>query len=210
MTKECPLCKTEAKLFETVQERVYYKCSNCQGIFMDNSQFMSIENEKAHYSFHNNNANDLGYQNFVSPITKAILKDFNPSHNGLDFGSGTDSPIFKILQNNNYLIEQYDIFFHNYPELLDKQYDYIACCEVVEHFHHPEKEFQQFKKLLKPNGKLYIMTHLYEESIDFKNWYYIKDHTHVFIYQKETMQWIAKNFGFSGVEVEGRLTVFKN
>jgi SAM-dependent methyltransferase len=170
---------------------------------------MDFDNEEKHYRFHNNDANDKGYQNFVSPITSAIQQDFNTKDTtGLDFGSGTDSPIFKILKDNK--IKQFDVYFHNHLSLLEKQYNYIACCEVVEHFHHPDKEFQLFKKLLLPKGKLYIMTHIYDTKIDFSSWYYKNDHTHVFMYQRETMEWICKTFGFSEVKIENRLIVFSN
>jgi SAM-dependent methyltransferase len=171
---------------------------------------MNFDNEEKHYRFHNNDANDKGYQNFVSPITNGVLKDFNSDHSGLDFGAGTGSAITKVLHDNNYQIVEYDPYFHPFSELLEQKYDYIASCEVVEHFHHPDKEFRLLQKLLQPNGKLYCMTHLYSPKIDFSNWYYKNDHTHVFMYQKETMEWICKTFGFSEVKIENRLIVFTN
>jgi len=211
MNPTCPLCHNPSTLFCDYKSRLYFECSTCKGIFLYPEQYMDFENEEKHYRFHNNDANDKGYQNFVSPITGAILQDFNTKDTtGLDFGSGTDSPIFKILKDNNYKIEQFDVYFHNHPSVLEKQYNYIACCEVVEHFHNPGKEFALLKKLLKKNGKLYVMTHLYTPEIDFKNWYYKNDHTHVFMYQKETMEWIGKKYGFSEVKIKNRLIVFTN
>lgn len=189
---------------------MYYECTNCKAIFLNPSQYMDFESEEKHYRFHNNDVEDIGYQNFVSPITRSILNDFTPQHSGLDFGAGTGSAIAKVLTDNNYQIVQYDPYFHDYPELLKKQYDYIACCEVVEHFHHPAKEFEMLRKSLLPGGKLYIMTHLYTPVLDFASWYYKNDHTHVFLYQKETMEWIAKTYGFSDVVIDNRLIVFTN
>jgi len=210
MNLPCPLCKTESTFFEEVKTRMYYKCPKCFGIFLSKENYMNSEDEKKHYEYHNNDVEDKGYQNFVSPITNSILNDFNDSHKGLDFGAGTGSAVSKVLKDNNYSIKQYDPFFHNHKELLEKKYNYIASCEVVEHFHHPDEEFKLLKSLLEENGKLYIMTHLYSPEIDFASWYYIKDHTHVFIYQKETMQWIAKQYEFSLVEIENRLIIFTN
>ena len=37
---------------------------------------MNDESEEKHYRFHNNDVEDKGYQNFVSPITNGILTDF--------------------------------------------------------------------------------------------------------------------------------------
>ena len=169
---------------------------------------MDFESEEKHYRFHNNDVEDRGYQNFVSPITSRILADFGPEHSGLDFGAGTGSAISKILTDQQYQIVQYDPYFHDHPELLEKQYHYIACCEVVEHFHHPAKEFELLRKLLLPKGKLYIMTHLYSPSVEFATWYYKNDHTHVFMYQQATIEWIASTLGFSAVEIDNRLIVF--
>jgi len=98
---------------------------------------------------HNNDVNDSGYHKFVSPIVNAVLNDFLPEHKGLDFGAGTGPVISKLLTDRNYQIKQYDPYFFNLPELLQKKYDYIVCCEVIEHFYDPDKEFQLLKSLLK-------------------------------------------------------------
>lgn len=209
-TPSCPLCNSTTTLFSEFKKRFYYQCDSCQAILLHPDQYMSFENEEKHYQFHNNDVEDQGYLNFVSPITSGILKHFDKNKMGLDFGAGTGSAITKVLRDNGFQIEQYDPYFHNYPELLENQYDYIACCEVIEHFHHPAKEFGLLKKLLKPNGKLFCMTHLYDNSIDFEKWYYKNDHTHVFMYQKETIQYIADTFGFTNYSIENRLIVFSN
>ncbi|AMO19114.1 class I SAM-dependent methyltransferase [Flavobacterium columnare] len=208
MHPNCPLCKQTSFLFNNYQSRLYYECTNCKGIFLDPSQYMSSENEKKHYRFHNNDVEDKGYLHFVSPITSAVLKDFTKEDSGLDFGAGTNSAISKVLKDNQYQILQYDPYFHNTTDLLNKRYHYIASCEVIEHFHYPNKEFELLHHLLIPKGKLYCMTHLYDPSIEFNKWYYKNDHTHVFMYQKETIRWIAESFGFSDFDIINRLIIF--
>jgi hypothetical protein len=64
--------------------------------------------------------------------------------------------------------------------------------------------------MLKNDSKLYLMTEVYNEGIDFASWYYKNDPTHVFFYSRETFEWIKKEFGFSKVEVNKRLIVFEN
>jgi len=177
---------------------------------MDAANQPTPDNEKSRYKEHNNDTEDQGYQNFVSPITTAILNDFTPAHSGLDFGAGTAPVISKILQDHQFQIKQYDPFFYNYPELLNDKYDYIACCEVIEHFNDPYREFSLLKSLLLPSGKLYCMTDLYNESIDFHKWYYKNDQTHVFIYHEKTIHWIKKEFKFSDVKINGRLITFSS
>lgn len=208
MQKDCPLCLHQSDFFAEVQSRIYYLCNNCKGIFLDSAFYMTPDKEEEHYRFHHNNPEDKGYQNFISPITSKILQDYTSDDLGLDFGSGTGSAVVKVLQDEGYQILEYDPYFHPVEQHLDNQYDYIACSEVVEHFHQPAQEFQLLKKLLKPQGKLYCMTHLYSSEIEFQNWYYKNDHTHVFMYQKETMEWICKTYGFSTVVIDNRLIVF--
>jgi len=209
----CPLCenKKDNILFDKYTRRKFYKCTNCKALFVDKDSIPNLEDEKTRYNEHINDVEDINYQKFVSPITNGIMNDFTTEHIGLDFGAGTGPVISKILEDNKYKIKQYDPFFSNYPDLLkENKYDYIACCEVIEHFHDPKKEFKLLKSLLKEdNGKLYCMTELYnEETTKFKNWYYMNDKTHVFIYHKETIQWVAKEFGFSDVSIDGKLIVF--
>lgn len=198
----CPLCnfKNSSVFFEKGKS-TYIKCIECSGIFLEKSCLPDADTEVQRYLQHNNDVNDARYQNFVSPIVNRVLKKFSTNHHGLDFGAGTGPVIAKLLKDKDYKIEVYDPFFHNNPSLLNNKYDYIACCEVVEHFHNPKKEFELLKKLLKPRGLILIMTSLYNPEIDFKTWYYKDDPTHVFIYQKETFDYIKKHFGFEIKEI---------
>ena len=206
----CPLCNNTATVFYQFKKQLYHQCNNCFGIFVDEKLIPDREVEMLRYEKHHNDIEDEGYQKFVSPITSAIIRDFNQKHKGLDFGAGTGPIISKILKDNGFQIKQYDPFFHNYPKLLEEKYDYIAACEVIEHFHDPKKEFSLLKDLLLPNGNLYCMTNIYNESIDFHNWDYKNDLTHVFIYHKKTIHWIKEYFGFSDVTIKDRLIIFFN
>lgn len=205
----CPLCNCSSRIFYQFKTKLYHQCENCSAIFMDKSLILNADNERLRYEEHNNDVENIGYQKFVSPITSNILKDFNKNSKGLDFGAGTGPVIAKILKDNEFNVKLYDPFFHNNPNLLKFKYDYIACCEVMEHFHKPKKEFKLLKKLLKENARLYCMTDLYDESIDFHKWYYKNDSTHVFIYHKNTIKWIKDNIGFSNIKIDKRLIIFE-
>jgi len=210
MKNYCPLCSSIGSIFYQSNKQLYYQCNNCYGIFVDKQFRLDREAEIEHYRTHNNDVNDKNYQKFVFPIFSAIKRDFTQNDKGLDFGAGTGPVISKLLRDNNFIIVQYDPFFHNYPNLLNTKYNYIACCEVIEHFHNPQKEFALLKKLLQQNGNLYCMTDIYDASINFEKWYYKNDPTHVFIYQKETFLWIKEAFGFTDITTEGRLLTFTN
>lgn len=166
---------------------------------------LNADREKARYETHNNDVNNPGYQKFVEPIVSAVLSDFSPEQRGLDFGAGPGPVISSLLQKRDYNIVQYDPFFANNPELLQEKYDYIVCCEVIEHFYHPADEFRRLHDLLTGGGKLFCMTMLYDDQIDFTKWFYKNDETHVFFYRAQTLAWIEKNLGFCVLRVKDRL-----
>jgi SAM-dependent methyltransferase len=190
---KCPLCETKLK---NQLDKYYYSCDTCRAVVMDQKNYLTQEEEKNRYLEHNNDVNDKRYQEFTSPITNYVLKYYTTKHRGLDFGSGTGPVITKMLEDRNYRIEKYDPYFAPNDKVLLKKYDYVVSCEVFEHFHKPKKEIEQIYNLLKENGRLILLTVLYNDNIEFKNWYYRNDPTHIFIYRKETINFVADNFGF--------------
>lgn len=203
----CPLCNNKGKLFFKDD---FFKCENCHGIFKNKSKFLNIENEKKRYELHSSDINNPGYKNFVSPIINRICMDFEQNSKGLDFGAGHTPIVTKILKDKGFEMKMYDPFFHPYYENLEIKYDFIASCEVIEHFYNPKKEFTLLKSVLKKSGILYCMTDIYDESINFENWYYKNDPTHVFIYQKKTIEYIKDEFKFINFYIDKRLILFYN
>jgi len=194
---QCILCGHQAHFFATARKRGYFQCENCRSVFLDPADYVPKEEEKARYQKHNNDVNDPRYQQFVAPIVRQIRENHTPGQEGLDFGSGTGPVISRLLRDQGYRIHTWDPFFDDHPRLLDQTYHYIACCEVAEHFHNPAAEFATLHKLLKPGGKLYVMTRLYTPDIQFESWNYKNDETHVFFYHRHALEWIARHLNFS-------------
>jgi endogenous inhibitor of DNA gyrase (YacG/DUF329 family) len=202
MAELCPLCGADGSDF---YEQRYFCCENCKGIFLAPSLRLEPELEKIRYEKHNNDVNDPGYQKFVEPVVNAVLANFSAQHRGLDFGAGKGPVVSSMLAAKGCNIALYDPFFHNHTELLLQTYDYIVCCEVIEHFYQPAEEFGRLHSLLKPCGKLICKTLLYDRQTDFSRWFYKNDETHVFFYQAATMAWIEENFGFCDLHISDRL-----
>lgn len=209
MKAVCPLCSTENILFLSLEQK-YFKCKTCCGIYASKEDLPDTKSEKERYELHDDDTSDDGYRKFVSPITCSIMRDFSDKASGLDFGAGTSAIISVVLKEQHYNIKNYDPYFHLHPELLKEKYDYISSCEVIEHFYNPHKEFTLLKSMLKENSRLYLMTEVYEDEIDFASWYYKNDPTHVFFYTSETFEWIKSEFGFKAVTVDKRLIIFDN
>ena len=208
MNTLCPLCSNTSAAFFKDEKQYFNRCGTCNGIFRNTSDYLNIIEEKERYQHHKNNINDLGYIKFAEPIISTVNIHFNKKQKGLDFGAGHTPVISEILKNDGYQMEIYDPLFFNNKEVLNKKYDFITCCEVIEHFYIPNKEFELLYSLLKPNGKLICMTYIYDKSLDFENWFYKNDPTHVFLYQKETILWIKDYYNFKNVKIENRLITF--
>jgi hypothetical protein len=205
--EQCPLCHTVSREYFRDKKRAFLLCPFCKGLFTGKEYLPDRDSERLRYTEHNNDVDDPRYQAFVKPIVEEILSAFTPESKGLDFGAGTGPVISSLLSEKGYGINIYDPFFHDDPRLLKDKYDYIACCEVIEHFHHPDKEFVMLRNLLNTHGKLYCMTSLYNESINLKTWYYKNDLTHVFFYQEETLYYICREYGFSDIIIKNNLVI---
>ena len=201
----CTLCTAP---LTSKKDAYYYSCDLCKALVKDDKYYLSAEKEKARYETHNNDVNDIGYQNFTSPITNYVLENYLASQKGLDFGSGPGPVISSMLMKQGYDIVQYDPYFAPAIHLLNTTYDYIVCCEVFEHFHKPNEEVTRLTSLLRPEGKLLVMTMLYDDKIEFRNWNYRNDATHVFIYTLATIDFIANEWKLE-VEVKSdRFIIF--
>lgn len=204
----CILCESSTKKFWKSKNREFVECTNCGGIQLLPQFYISKQREEARYLTHNNDVDDPKYQDFVKPITSRILKDFTSEKTGLDYGCGTGPVATSQLKKEGFNVSLYDLYFYPVKEVLDFKYDFIICCEVMEHFAAPKKEFGELASLLKPGGKLYCKTSLYSEKVDFDNWYYKNDVTHVFFYTAKSLEWIKENLGFSTLEIHSKLIVF--
>jgi SAM-dependent methyltransferase len=201
----CPLCASPS----TPVDARYHECGHCLGRFMDPALYLPPDAERAEYALHQNDIRDPRYQAFVKPLTDAVRQKQAPGQDGLDVGSGPASVIAHVLKPLGYRMQAYDPFFRPDLSLLAQTYDFITCSETAEHFHHPRTEFQRLQLLLRPGGRLYLSTLLYDDSIPFANWHYRRDPTHAFIYRAETIYWIAEHLGFDTVEIQGRVTTLR-
>ena len=192
-TQACPLCTHDSQPLDPTAKRRYFQCPNCGGIFLAREQLLSAEAELREYHTHNNNIDDPRYQKFVSPLVEVIDSRQHNGQTGLDFGAGPGPVVAHMLGLRGYAIDLYDPFFHPDETVFSKRYDFIFCCEVIEHFNNPGITFSTLGNLLSPSGSLYCRTTLYRSDIDFSTWFYTKEDTHVFFYQRETIAWIASH-----------------
>ncbi len=192
----CSLCESPDLEIKTLGSKRYFQCLRCELLKLDPSHHLSVSEERRRYEEHQNDVHDHRYQAFVSPLIDEVKRSFPVGSLGLDFGAGTGPVIAHLLESHGYKVSKYDPYFWPDQETLKERYDFICTCEVVEHFYHPRVEFQRLRGLLKPGGRLGIMTLLHSPKVDLSSWYYLRDPTHVSLYSEATFSWIAKAWGF--------------
>ncbi len=206
----CIVCKqNKAVVFKNIKQKIYWKCSYCEAIFLDKEFYLSSNDEYKHYLTHNNDLNDPRYKKFLSNLMLPLIERIKLNSTGLDYGCGPGPALSLMLREKGYQMFNYDPFFDPEKRNLLKKYDFICCTETAEHFHNPFGEFTRFNELLNNNGTIGIMTNFHSEQHIFENWYYIKDPTHVVFYNKKTFQIIAKIFDWDSEFLGNNLVFLK-
>ena len=189
----CPLCKLAKGTLFHQEKRNYYRCPNCEFVFVPQHQFLSSSEEKAVYDQHENSPDDQRYREFLSRLMIPMQELLPPNSNGLDFGSGPGPTLSVMFEELGHQMEIYDPFYAPENNYSAKHYDFISTSEVVEHLHEPREELDRLWACLNPNGILGIMTkRVVPES--FATWHYIRDPTHVSFFSLNTFQWLAKHW----------------
>jgi SAM-dependent methyltransferase len=145
---------------------------------------------------HRNDAADPEYLRFLSRLGDPLAERLSAGAQGLDFGCGPAPALAALLTARGFPCVAYDPQFAPDENLLERDYDFIACSEVIEHVHSPRDTFNLFARLLRRGGVLGIMTRFYDEA-PFADWWYRRDPTHVCFYGETTVRWIAGYFGWA-------------
>jgi SAM-dependent methyltransferase len=179
-----------------VAAQVYWRCGACLATFLDPCLRPSAERELAEYRLHRNHETDIVYRQFLSRLTVPLLERLPAGRQGLDFGCGPEPVLATLLREAGHSVALYDPFFRPDRAVLERRYDFIACSEVVEHFHHPASEFKMLDDLLEPDGYLAVMTQFQTDDARFADWHYRRDLTHVVFYRAHTLAWLAERHGW--------------
>lgn len=206
----CKLCQSGSWYIQGVKadQRSFYQCSNCYLIQVAPEHLPDLQDEKALYDTHQNGPGYLGYLDFLNRAVRPMLPYLNKNMKGLDYGCGPGPAISYLLDRKGIGCEDYDPIY--FPIPFKKKYDFLFATECFEHFHYPFKEIEKMDRLLKPKGMIGIMTETFGSAERFKNWYYIKDYTHVIFFHQKTFEWIAREFSWEMIHTDHhRVFIFK-
>ena len=186
---DCLLCYNDSNEIHSD----VYECTHCHLVFKNPEVFLDKEAEEARYSNHENTIEDQGYVDFLNRLLLPLKTFIRAPFQGLDYGCGPGPTLSVLLEKEGGEMENYDpIFFPDAHLLLPDFYNVVTSTEVVEHFKHPHYDWKKLIELVSEGGYLGIMTQFYSSKIDYLNWWYKNDPTHVVFYQQETLHYIAK------------------
>jgi|TARA_B110000240_G_C13423032_1_gene420376 hypothetical protein len=194
----CPLCLgSNTVQFASIEAREYFRCSYCYLVFLNKINHLSPAKEKERYAQHNNDIYDSEYRMFLSRLYDPIVQKLPAGANGLDYGCGPGPALAQMFVENKFFVDVYDPYFFPDESFLNKKYKFVTCTEAAEHFYNPFVEFNKINEILEEGGWLGVMTNFFDESINFEDWYYRKDPTHVCFYSEQTFEVIASQRGWS-------------
>lgn len=206
----CQLCAARlCTQFASVGERDYYSCSACGLAFLDPAQRPTWQAELAEYWLHQNDPSDAAYRAFLARLVDPLVRYLSPGASGLDYGCGPGPTLSVMMEERGFSMRIWDPFFRPDATALARRYDFITCSEAAEHFHEPAREFRRLDSLLRPGGRLGIMTGLLRPELSFAEWHYVHEVSHVCFYRPMTMSWIARKHGWAILFSQGNVVIFR-
>jgi len=194
----CPVCsEADGRSFDVIDGKQYWRCPTCAATWLDAVHHLSSADEYAHYLNHENDVSDPGYRGFLARLADPLLGVLPPGAKGLELGCGPGPALAAMLTEAGHQMTLWDPFFEDHPEVLEQQYDFVTCTEVLEHLRQPLETFETFKRLIRPGGWLGLMTCFQTDDAAFAGWHYRKDPTHIVFYKAETIDFIADRLGWN-------------
>ena len=196
----CPLCKkVQSSAYASDRNRDYLQCNHCQLVYVPANFYLSPIEEKRQYDFHTNNPGDQRYRKFLSRLFIPLLARLKPGNKGLDFGCGPGPTLSVMFEEEGFNMSIYDLYYADNNSVFENDYDFITATEVIEHLKNPAQEIELLLSRIKTAGYLGLMTKLIiqpviKSQLQFKNWHYKNDLTHICFYSQETFLWIAEKY----------------
>ncbi|OGS35704.1 MAG: hypothetical protein A2506_04865 [Elusimicrobia bacterium RIFOXYD12_FULL_66_9] len=194
---DCPLCGGSSEAFFREGAREYLRCGTCALTFVPARGHSDPARERERYAKHRNEPEDAGYRAFLDRLLVPLCAKLTAGAAGLDYGCGPGPTASRMLAQRGFPTRDYDPYFAPDADALRRTYGFIVCTEVLEHLRRPAEDLACLDALLAPGGWLGAMTGVLEDDAAFPGWWYRNDFTHIAFYRPETLDWVARRFGWS-------------
>lgn len=119
----------------------------------------------------------------------------------LDFGCGPNTFVHTCRQGLNLAAWGTDIIKPKFaPEYflptVERQFDMVIACEVLEHLPDPVETFRQIRAMVRPGGVFAFQTACWEPERVGRDWWYIgPGNGHISFYSRKTLDRLYRMFG---------------
>jgi Methyltransferase domain len=197
----CRLCGSEncAEILQDNRRR-YYRCPSCGLVFVPADDHVPLEKEIKRYDLHDNGPGHKGYLDYLQTLVSMVEELCVKSARILDYGCGRNAVLTGLLTGKGYDCTPYDPLYAIGPGALDRCYDVIILCEVIEHLRDLQKEMALLKKAAGEKGTIVIRTQMSPPQDEFPSWWYKNDCTHVNFFCPAAILVLAALLGRKSVE----------
>jgi hypothetical protein len=207
----CPLCHSEVsqKLAHQQVPSDIFHCQTCDLIFKSSAIHLNWDEQKLRYDLHQNHIDNPGYVEFFEQLMKPLQPYLEAGRSALDWGSGPgEEPVLALLlRRENLQVDLYDPIYQ--PQFKQSLYDVITSTEALEHFQNPGDSLNDILSHLKSGGVFAGLTQFHQGPEKLRNWWYVKDPTHVVFYSETTFRWIAQKWNLEILELKSPVFIFR-
>ncbi len=188
----CKLCVASACVpAGRNKHRAFVHCPNCGLVFVPGEFWPSEDEERARYAHHDNSPSNEGYVNFLGQVADVVTEIGIAAPRVLDFGSGENAVLADLLRRRGFDCAAYDPLYGKGLSALDRRYDIVVVCEVIEHLRDLRGEMRRLKHCLEPDGRVVVRTQCYPSVAEVASWWYARDATHLNFFAEKTLGFAA-------------------
>lgn len=179
------------------QQRDLYHCRACGLVFVPETQWFSVEDERTRYGHHDNTAGNAGYLRFLGEVADVVARIASPPARVLDFGSGEHAILTELLRERGYAATAYDPVYGLGMDALASRYDVVILCEVIEHLRDLRGELERVRVALAEGGRVIVRTRCYPSLESLPTWWYARDPTHINFFSPHALDVAAAYCGLA-------------
>jgi glycosyltransferase involved in cell wall biosynthesis/ADP-heptose:LPS heptosyltransferase/ubiquinone/menaquinone biosynthesis C-methylase UbiE/Tfp pilus assembly protein PilF len=186
----CPVCQILAPATVEKKGQIYHRCPTCECVFTPKIAEALIKTENnGNSARHDQNQDLIRLHRVIQALSRR-------PENLIDFGCGQGETT-RFLQTQGIQVVGIDqdtpVQLKDVP---DASVDGIMMVEVIEHLYDPHAIFQQFNRILKPGGVVYIESSFADKK-DLANWGYLDPAIgHCTVHTLRSMASLAEKKGF--------------
>jgi Methyltransferase domain len=173
--------------------RTFHSCPSCGLAFVPDSEWLSLDDERARYQHHDNTPDNHGYVGFLNEVVEqadALNLGDRPI---LDFGSGEHAVLTGLLNARGLVCTAYDPLYGRTQ--LAGPYALVVVCEVIEHLRDLRGELVGLRDRLLPDGKILVRTQPIPSVERISSWWYSRDPTHINFFSEDSLAYAASLLG---------------